>query len=550
MSANAERIIARNNALKNDASNFRLTWQDVANYIIPRKGQITETKSPGTDQTTQLLDTTAGESLLVFAAGILSQMMPLGEIWARFEPSDKKASPAIGAFFDQATERVLDAIHNSNFYLAIHEDLLDAGAFCTSALYVEEGKRSFLNFANWPVGSFVIAEDNEGMVDTVFKEWQWSARQAEQQWGRSGIASCKKLMEALTSTKPEDGEKKFTFVHAIYPRPVDEVREGKVSGKFRPIASVSVCVEDKEVVNEDGYYEMPAAVSRLMRSNNEVYGRGPGTEIMPEVKLAQRVRYDYLLALEKAVNPGWIAPEDAAYRPDNRPGGVTYWDATNPNNKPEREKVEARLDWAQTELTEIRERIRRAFFVDMFQMLNRPEVLKNERTAYQIAEMLKEKLLLFSPIFARITLEKLNTTLERVFNMMLRAGELGEVPAELQGGSYKITYTSKIALAIKAAQDNATVEMLQLCSLMQPFDQSVSMVVKWRDRFRAACRNSGLPSLDLRTDEEIDAMLASIQQAQDAMQKAEAAKNASESVRNLGPEAQKIATNAVAQFAA
>jgi hypothetical protein len=131
--------------------------------------------------------------------------------------------------------------------------------------------------------------------------------------------------------------------------------------------------------------------------------------------------------------------------------------------------------------------------------------------------------------------------------VMLREGRFEEPPEELQNGSYKIVYTSKIAMAIKAAQDNATVDMIQLCSLMNPFDQSVPMVVKWRDRYRAACRNRGIPVADMRTDEEIDEMMAQMQQAQEAMQKAEMADKA---VSNLGPEAQKMTANAVGTFAA
>lgn len=545
----AEQIISRNQALRGDASNFMEVWEDCANYIMPRKGQIMTKQTQGSSQTSQLFDTTAGEANLIYAAGMISHLTPPGEIWARFEPAERKPDEAKKRAFDTVTERAMEFIHNSNYYLAAHETRLDGGCFGTSCIYVEEGsKRFFLNFCNWSVGSYVVAEDNEGMVDTVFKEWQWSARQAEQQWGREGMGPL--LLKALNSGNASDADKKFTFVHAIYPRAKGAVKDGLTTPANRPIASVYVCVEDKCVVNESGYYEMPAAVSRLLRSNNEVYGRGPGPDSLTEIKLVNRMEYDLLLALEKAVNPSWVAPEDAAYRPDNRPGGVTYWDATNPANKPEQLENKARIDLGEQKTEQKRERIRRAFFVDMFQMLNRPEVLKNEKTAFQIAEMLQEKLLLFSPIFARTVVEDLNPTMERVFAIMLRSGALDDIKAELGEGNYKIVYTSKIALAIKAAQDNATVDMLQLCSLMQPFDQSVGLVIKWRDRFKAACRNRGIPVDDMRTDEEIDQMIAQMQQAQEAMAKTEQATKLAGAAKDLGPEAQRVVTNAVGKFAA
>lgn len=549
--AYAEQIIARQAMLEGKASNIRAIHQDCADYIMPRKGNIISERSPGEQQTVQLFDTTAEESLQIAAAGTLSQLTPPGEIWARIRSSDKKASEALTQWFDQESQDMMEEFHDSNFYLAWHETLLDIFCFCTADLYLEEGsKRFFLNFCNTPVGTFVIAEDNEGFVDTIFRKWKWTARQAEQQWGRKNLGT--ELTKALMSMDPKDADKEFTFIHGVFPRKQDEVREGMVEGKLRPIASVYVCKEDKNVVEEGGYYEMPHAVGRLLRSNGEAWGRGPGTQVLPEVKLVNRMEYDLTLAVEKAVNPAWLSPDDAAYRPDNRPNGVTYYDATRPENKPEQVKNEARIDLGEQKTEQKRERIRRGFFVDMFQMLNRPDVLKHERTAYQISEMLQEKLLLFAPIFARITLEVLSPILQRAFAMRIREGRVhAPPPVDVSNGSlgYKIEYTSKIALAIKAAQDNATVDMVQLCSLMTPFDQSIPMVVKWRDRYRAACRNRGLPAGDLRSDEEIDQMMAQMQQAQDAMKKAELAEKTTKSAQNLGPRAQEIATNALGQFA-
>jgi hypothetical protein len=104
----AEQIISRNNALKGDASNFRDLWQSCADYIMPRKGQITTQQSQGSDQTSQLFDTTAGESNLIFAAGMLSQLMPPGEMWAKFESANKKASEAEKRWYDSSSERALD----------------------------------------------------------------------------------------------------------------------------------------------------------------------------------------------------------------------------------------------------------------------------------------------------------------------------------------------------------------------------------------------------------------------------------------------------------
>lgn len=542
MSSLAESIISRQAALESDAAMTRTLWQEASDYIMPRRGQITVKTAPGQDQTSQIFDTTASESNLIFAAGMLSQVVPPGEIWARIEPAAKDASELEKQWFYDCTQKIMEAIYGSNFYLTIHEAFLDAGCFNTSAVYLEQGKRSFLNFVHFPVGTYVCSEDNEGRIDTVFRKWQWSARQAEQQWGKAKLG--KLVNDALSSQNPTDPDKKFWFIHAVYPRREGEYKEGLVDASMRPVASCFVCIEDKHLVEEGGFYEMPTAVARVMKSNGEVYGRGPGLDLLPEIKLVNRMEYDLLLALEKEVNPGWLMPEDSSYRPDNRPNGVTYWDATNQANKPEVIQRNARIDLGEQKTEQKRERIRRGFFVDMFQMLNRPEVLTGDKTAFQIAEMLQEKLLLFAPFFARTTQEKLTPLLERVFAMMLREGLFDPPPVEM-GQEYKITYTSKIAMAIKAAQDNAVVDMLQLCSLMAPFDQSVPMVLKWRDAYRQMARNRGVPANMMRPDEEIDEMVAQMQQAASALEAAKVANEAAGAAQKLGPEAQNAALSAI-----
>ncbi len=543
----AQAIINRHESLKAERSNWDNLWDDVARYIVPRKGNILSKKSPGQEQTIDLYDTTAEEAALIGAAGLLSQLTPPGEPWFRYEPANENATEEFKSKLEKATDRALKAIYASNFYLAIHEDFLDILTFCTSNTYVEEGSKRLLNFVNIPVGTFCVCEDNEGMVDSVYREWQWTAKQIEQNWPDTKLP--KLVAEKLASKSPKDWDHKFTLIHATYPRRPGQWKQGPVEGALREYASVYVVKEDKAVIEESGYFERAFAVGRLLRSNNEIYGRGAGISVIPEVKVLNRAEQDLMLAIEKGVNPGWLMPEDSAFRPDNRPNGITYWDSTNPNAKPERLPEQARVDWAENYTERKRRRINSAFFVDMFQMLNTPGVKEKEMTAREVAERIREKLVLFSPMFARIVQEKLNPLLERTFNILLRQGHFDDLGFTPEDGPYQVTYTSKIALALKAANDSALLELVDIAALLQPFDQSVSMVVKWREAMRETARNRGMSAEFLRTNDEIDQMVAAMQQAQDAMQKAQMAESMAGAVQKLGPDAQKAATAAVTQSA-
>jgi hypothetical protein len=533
----ASETLARWESMKSSRFNWMVQWDDCARYIMPRKGNILTKFTPGQAQTINLYDTTAEEAAIVFAAGTLTHIVPPGEKWFRLEPKSKDASQALKDWLDDTTDKVLDALLTSNFYLGIHEDFLDAGIFGTSSLMLEEGKKNKLNFINIPVGTFAIDENAEGMVDTVGREWKWTARQAAQKWGTDKLGRMQG--EALKSGKAADWNKQFTYVHFVEPRTDANYSGGPASGTKRPIRSVYICVEDKQVIEETGYYTMPYFTSRLLRSNNELYGRGPGIQAMPEIRLVNAMERDMLTAIEKMVNPSWLVPDDTSSLPDNRPNGITYYDSSNPASRPEQIQLKNNLDMGEKKTEQKRERIRRAFYNDLFQMLTTLDEQKREKTAYEVQQMVAEKLVLFSPLFARMKIEKIDPLLERAVDILARSGVLLPIPDDLENGAeYEIVITSKIALAIKAAENQALATMMTLVEQASALDPSVRNVIKWDESVRDVARNVGMRSNRIRSPREAAAITQQQQQAAQAQQAAQTGEIASRAVKNLGPEAQ------------
>lgn len=540
----ATKTLARWEAMKSTRFNWMIRWDDCARYISPRKGNILTKYTPGQDQTINLYDTTAEEALGIFAAGCLTHIVPAGEKWFRFEPKTKNASPSLKEWLDQVSDIAIDVLVSSNFYLGIHEDFLDAGCFGTSCLLAEEGKKAALNFVNIPVGTFAIDENDEGMVDTVAREFKWTARQAEQRWGRDALGP--NVKAALDDKNPSMWNKTFTFVHFVEPRKDANYKGGLVAAHLRPIASLYVCVEDTCVVDEGGYYSMPYFTSRLLRSNNEVYGRGPGIQTLAEIRLVNAMERDLLIGVEKMVNPPWLAPDDTSSVIDGRPNGITYYDSTTPTNKPEQLQLKNRIDLGEQKTEQKRQRIRRAFYNDLFQLLTNMDEQRREKTAYEVQQMVAEKLLLFSPLFARFVMEKLNPMLERVVDVLARSGMLPPMPADVgQGAQYEIVYTSKIALAIKAAENQAFATMMTLIEQAAALDPAIVNIVKWNDGIRRVARNVGLPSSLIRTDREAAKLTAAQQQAAKQQQAAQTGELATRAVKNLGPQAQTAAARKI-----
>lgn len=531
------RLCARYDNLWASQGSFRSLWQDAADYIMPRKGNIETIVSSGESQTRQIFDSSPGEYAQVFAAGMVSQLTPAGQIWARYAapegaPSEEKA------WMDKCTRIAMRIIHASNFYEGWHEEETDAGIFGSSLMLTDAGKdgENPINVIHIPVGTFVWAEGSNGRVDQIYRHFEWTAHQIVEKWPDAALPD--DLVEAVDS----DPSKKWKVIHGVYPRKKKDVMEGETIGSKRPWASDYVLHEGKVELEEDGYYDWPYSAGRLFKSNGETYGRGPGIQAEPEIKMVNRIRKSMLIGLEKMVSPGWLMPEDSSFVPDNRADGITYWDSSDPNNKPEQVQLNNRVDLARVEIEDVRGGISRAFFNPMFQMLTTNVEQKREKTAFEVAQMVQEKLVLFSPIFSRTVQEKLNPFMNRVFMLLYRGGHFPDPPQSIidAGGvyEYKIEYVSKIALAIKAAINNSLAMLIELVGAVAEFDESAPHVVNWRKAMRDVSENHGIPDEWIRDDEEIDGIMNSIREANAQAAAPEQAEQMASAAQKLGPKAQ------------
>ncbi|EIP99338.1 Bacteriophage head to tail connecting protein [Opitutaceae bacterium TAV1] len=536
---------------KTTRANWDGAWSDVATFVLPRKrdtvAQPTNGIINGPARSQQRFDVTATDACRTMAAGLLSSLVPAGELWFRYSPRPG-ASNAVSKWLDDCTHRAATALTASNFYLAVHECLIDLSGFSIEGMFVEEGlafegKGDLLNFTQVPVGTFVIEEDAEQRVDTFFRTFFWTARQAVQKWGVNALG--KEMREAFESKDPARQAQKFELVQAIFPRRPGDYRDGMVAADRRPVASVYIDVLGQHILENGGYYEMPVAVARLLREDNMIYGTGPSDEMMAEIRMLNMMRRDFLLAMELQVNPPWLGPNGNSWRPDNRPGGIIYWDTSNEHNKPERLRDTARLDFIDPAITDSRQIIRSGFFNDMFRLLSNPDVMKRDKTAYEVAQMVQEKLVLFHPMFARITRELLTPVLTRIFNVLLRRGAF--LPPPVVDGEpldYEINYVSKLALAIKVAQTNSVALMMQMLAGMVQFDPASAHVINWQKAAVGIARNHGVPAEWLRDEDEIAEIVRQQQQAAQMAQAEQAASAANQlagAAQKLGPKGQDAA---------
>lgn len=531
----AEDIVSRHNALKAERASWDTEWQQIADYVMPRKSQITTRKTEGVEGfTDDLFDMTVIRANMTLAAGQLNYVTPATERWFAFECPEElreRAGEAGARWFQQCTEVAFRELARSNFYLEIHELYLDRGGFGTSIIYAEEGKRNTLNFQNWEVGTYSIAEDSEGIVDTVFRSFELSCRQAVQRFGIANVGECIQKCFAEAKTKATNLDQKFEFIQAIYPREDSKRQPGKVDGPNKPVASVYVALKDKVCVRISGFDEQPAAVSRFLKWGKAPYGYSPSFEALPTVRQVNFIEKQMDALAELAAFPRVLIPDGLEGDVDLRAGGITVYDPNNAAGQalPKEWATEGRYDIGLQRVEAKQRQIEEAFHVSLFRMFAE----KNKQmTAREVIERVQEKLVQFSPTFARMTAELLNPLLERIFGLCFRAGKFPDPPDEvliptMEGVSLplpQVSYTSKIALAIKAIENQSFMQFVEIIAPLVQVDPGVLDALNTDKAVKGLARNLSLPTDWMRTDEEIAAIRQQRADAQAAQAEAEQAK--------------------------
>jgi hypothetical protein len=482
---------------------------------------------------------------MTLANGQLAWMSPLESSWFAFEPQPFQDSDEARRWLSKATEIARNELAISNFYVAVHEFYLDRGAFGTACLYVEPGRKRAVNAQVWPVGSFVIDEDENGVVDTVIRDFKLTARQAVQKFGEKNVSE---KIRAAAETGGAKSHERYEFLHAIYPRS-DAERDGeKLDAPNMPIASVYVEKDGYHVCQVGGYEEMPVMVSRYLEWGSNMggmYGWSPAFAALPEARQVNFLQKMLDALAEKMAFPPVLAPDDLEGEIDANAMGVTYFsrDLAASNSLPKEWMTQGRYDIGVQRVQERQKAINTAFHVDLFQMFAQ---LQKQMTATEVQERAQEKLIQFSPTFARLTTELFNPLLERLFAILLRVGRLGplqNIPQSLiqplgNGRGYiappAVQYASRIALALRALPSMAYQRMLQRLSATVGLAQTVVDNFDFDAAERQTALDDGLPAEFLKPAAAVEQARQARAAAQQKAQQQAAAAQAAEAAGKLG----------------
>lgn len=491
------------------------TWlthcQEIAEYLVPDKNVITRLGgNEGEKRMDRIFDTTGPEAHGLLKATMQGALTPSTMRWFGLKTRDEDLNDVyeVQTWLEDVEDRIRLALGQSNFYSEQLSAYGDRIAFGMSAMCVEEKPKpprglpwGGLLFRTLTPGEYAVEEGRDGMVDTLFRRFEWSARNIVAEWPTTASDSARTLAEQ----RPDD---KLTIIHAVYPR-TSSGRRRDVLGM--PWASVYLEKQTKVVLAESGYPQFRYVVPRWDKLSGETYGRGPGMMALPGLKTLNKLTEMDLEGVALAIRPPRWALEDGIVGDlDLTPDGLTMFSLPNAAGHMENE---SRYDISDVRMKQMQDDIRRLFFWEQLQL-----VKGRTMTATEAEIRWNTMRQILGPTIERQNAEDLTPIIAVVFEMMLAGGVLPPVPEALLEADLDIVFDGPLARSTKvqriAGMEQVVAHLTQLAAIdpaaaierMDNLDPDAS--------FRDLCEITGLPPSYMRATEQRDEIRAARTQRQ------------------------------------
>ncbi len=547
--ADGEKIIKRLSDLKRDRGNHETRWETLAPYIAPtRLGVLLGSFNLGQDQVPDIYDGEGQFAANIFANFIAGQIFNPARKWfglkERREELNKQDD--VREWIEESRDRMASELLRSNFYANAPETVIDWGGFGTGSLLTEERqpddndkRKGFrgLRFEATKTGRFYVAENAAGEVDTLYREFKYTAGSAVERFGLDNLSDAIK-----TSFRTGQVDKLYDFVHAIQPRKSTDQSKFK-GAQGMPFQACYVERDSKRLVEEGGYEEFPAQNPRYAQTPGETYGRGLGELALHDM---QSLNADVRMGLEghalENQPPILVRHNSVMGTLRLTPNGVTAV-RTNGSVQDVAMPLKTGRNWQADKVLveQLRKAIRQRFMVD--QILMMLEIDKTEMTAFEFSEKINLLYRLLGPVYGRFVSEFLNPLIDRVFAIMLRGGAFSPPPDILaaQGGIIDVEFDNPLAKAqqfeeVQAIQ--AGVQDLALIGKAELELRGSTQVMDILDADKAGRKIfeiRGVPASVTRSEDEVEQVRAARQQAQEQQSQVQDAAAMAQTAGNLAP---------------
>lgn len=459
--------VERANTLRTNRGIFDEHCEEVAAIAMPmHRNTFTGWSwiTPYVKKTTLQFDATATLAVQRFASVIESLLTPQNSIWHRitpYEPALRKSRVVMGYL-----EQVNDIIRRrrnrptANFVGQVQMSYLSLGLYGNAALFVDElAEGDAPRYKYLHIGNTYFVDNHQGQVDSFYRFFKLSARQAVEQFGDALPEGIK--TRAQQPNSGGDPNENYEFLHCVVPR--SDYEPGRLDLKGKKWASFYFAVESKKLLSEGGYRVFPAAISRYVQAPQEVYGRGPAMLVLPQIKLLNEEKKAIIRQAHRALDPPLMAADDGVIGTFSLRNGAVNYGAMTSEGKPLVAALPVgNLAVGEKILEQDAGTINDAFLITLFQIL----VKQPQMSATEVLERAREKGMLLAPTGGRQQAEFLGPLITREIDLAEAQGALPPMPPQLReaGGGYVLEYDNPMSRMQRAEYASGFMRALQTAS--------------------------------------------------------------------------------------
>jgi hypothetical protein len=406
--------------MQNEMNLYLPIWRDIRDYIAPRTARFQgELSNNQTRQDLNIINTNPRFAFRTLASGMQSGITSPLRDWFRLgtaDPELQKVGP-VKEWLYEVERRMREVMAKSNLYDRLKSNYGILGAYGTSCLYIDEDPEDVIRAHDFLMGSFMLATNAAGHVDTMARTFEMTVKQLIEKFGYENCPS-----KVQTAKDQGQLDQKFQVTHMTQPNPYyvegSELSEKK---RFMSIWLDQVTQDGAtNVYKLSGYDYNPALGVRWDIIGEDTYGTGCGEVSLGDAKQLQLLEKRKLQAIEMTIMPNMLADSSLRnQKTSNLPGGKTYVNGLingNAGYKPAYQ-INPFINEMREEIARVEAKLNEAFFKDLFlavsQLGDQPNI-----TATQINTIREEKLMMLGPVLERLNDELLGPIIDIVFNIM------------------------------------------------------------------------------------------------------------------------------------
>lgn len=524
----ADEIIKRQAALESARANFNALFQQVAERVLPGEANFQGERTAGEDRSQTMYDATGSLALKKYAAILESLGMPRTAEYHTLKPAEDEIAEdhEVKGWFEQVNRLLFRRRYapHAGFTGALGSTHYVYGALGNGSIFVDQIPGRGFRYRAIPLAESYFAENHQGVVDTVYRKFQYSARQAVGAWGD-------KVPEQIRTAYEKHPDTLYWFIHAVYPAGEGESKRLPRGAQY---ASCWVSCEYRQVMQDGHFFSFPYPTMRDVTLAGEVYARGPAVWVLPSLKTLNAMKRTVVRMGEKTVDPPLMMTEDGALSGFNMRPGALNAGALNDNGE---ELVKpfnhgARVDIG-LELMEAEQRIiNDSFYVTLLQVV----VEHPQMTATEALQRAQEQGMLLGPVIGRQQ-EFLGALVERELDLMARTpGLLPPMPDLLieAGGGYKLEYDSPLTRIQRSGEALAVARTLETLTPLAAVKPHLLDVFDEDQVARDVGEINGMRVKQMRDPKAVAAIRQQRAQQEQAMMAAEAAPKVAGAMKDLG----------------